>query len=63
MPPETGALAGCGCSPPRSKDTDGTYDYQRDEGVFYSAYTDASNFAVGIYMAGAGLHPMMQLSP
>lgn len=32
----------------------GTYDYQRDEGVFYSAYTDASNYAVGVYMAGAG---------
>jgi hypothetical protein len=40
----------------------GTYDYQRDEGVFYSAYTDASNYAVGLYMAGR-VTPMMQLSP
>ena len=32
----------------------GTYDFQRNDGVFYSAYTDASNYAVGVYMAGAG---------
>src|SRR5271169_4853447 len=32
----------------------GTYDFQRDQGVFYSAYTNASNYAVGVYMAGAG---------
>ena len=32
----------------------GTYDFQRDNGNFYSAYTDASNYAVGVYMAGAG---------
>jgi hypothetical protein len=32
----------------------GTHDYQKDKGVFYSAYTDASNYAVGVYMAGAG---------
>jgi hypothetical protein len=32
----------------------GTYDFQRDNGSFYSAYTNASNYAVGVYMAGAG---------
>jgi hypothetical protein len=32
----------------------GTYDFQRDNGMFYSAYTNASNYAVGVYMAGAG---------
>ena len=32
----------------------GTYDFQRDNGNFYSAYTNASNYAVGVYMAGAG---------
>ncbi len=32
----------------------GTYDFQRDDGSFYSAYTNASNYAVGVYMAGAG---------
>jgi hypothetical protein len=32
----------------------GTYDFQRDDGMFYSEYTDASNYAVGVYMAGAG---------
>ncbi len=32
----------------------GTHDYQRDNGIFYSAYTTASNYAVGVYMAGAG---------
>jgi RHS repeat-associated protein len=35
----------------------GTYDYQRDvkSETFIAPYTDASNFAVGVYMAGAGL--------
>lgn len=33
---------------------DGTYDYQRDNAMFYWAYTNASNYAVGVYMAGAG---------
>jgi hypothetical protein len=32
----------------------GTYDFQRDNGYFYDAYIDASNYAVGVYMAGAG---------
>ena len=32
----------------------GRYDYQRDNDVIYSAYTDASNYAVCVYMAGAG---------
>jgi len=32
----------------------GTFDFQRDGNTFYSAYTDASNYAVGVYMAGAG---------
>jgi RHS repeat-associated protein len=32
----------------------GTYDVQRSQGVFYGAYTNASNFNVGIYMNGAG---------
>ena len=32
----------------------GTYDFQRQDGNFYTAYTDASNYAVGVYMAGAG---------
>ncbi len=32
----------------------GTYDFQRDNGMFYSAYTNASNYGVGVYMAGAG---------
>ncbi|RBP15895.1 phage portal protein, partial [Roseiarcus fermentans] len=31
-----------------------TYAFQRRDGTFYSAYTDASNYAVGVYMAGAG---------
>ncbi len=30
------------------------YDFQRRNGYFYHAYTDASNYAVGVYMAGAG---------
>lgn len=34
----------------------GTYDFQRDPttGHFYPAYTNASNYAVGVFMAGAG---------
>jgi len=32
----------------------GTYDFQRDNGIFYPEYTNASNYAVGVYMAGAG---------
>jgi hypothetical protein len=32
----------------------GTYDFQRDDGKFYTSYTNASNYAVGVYMAGAG---------
>ena len=32
----------------------GRYDFQRQGDVFHSAYTDASNYAVGGYMAGAG---------
>jgi len=32
----------------------GTYDFQRRNGHFYKAYSDASNYAVGVYMAGAG---------
>lgn len=32
----------------------GTYDFQRQNGNFYPAYTNASNYAVEVYMAGAG---------
>jgi hypothetical protein len=32
----------------------GSFDFQRRDGNFYSAYTDASNYAVGVYMAGGG---------
>ncbi len=32
----------------------GPYAFQRDDGNFYSAYTNASNYAVGVYLAGAG---------
>jgi hypothetical protein len=34
----------------------GTYDFQRDpvHQKFFPAYTNASNYAVGVYMAGAG---------
>jgi hypothetical protein len=42
----------------------GTFDFQRNGGrgmksgnldnIFYSAYTDASNYAVGVYLNGAG---------
>jgi hypothetical protein len=35
---------------------EGTYDFQRDVAnqKFYQAYTPAANYAVGVYMAGAG---------
>jgi hypothetical protein len=35
---------------------EGTYDFQRDvaEQKFFDAYVHASNYAVGVYMAGAG---------
>jgi hypothetical protein len=32
----------------------GVFDFQRKDGVFYPDYTDASNFAVGVLMNGAG---------
>lgn len=34
----------------------GTFDFQRNksEGVYYKLYVNASNFAVGVYMRGAG---------
>ena len=32
----------------------GTYAFQRKDGHFYTAYMDASNYAAGVYMAGAG---------
>jgi hypothetical protein len=34
----------------------GTYDFQRDvpNEKFYDAYVRAANYAVGVYMAGAG---------
>jgi hypothetical protein len=34
----------------------GTFDFQRDRGSnsFYAAYVHAANYAVGVYMAGAG---------
>ena len=32
----------------------GAYDFQRDNEYFYNAYIDASNYAVGVYMAEAG---------
>jgi hypothetical protein len=32
----------------------GTYDFQRRNGTFYSVYISAANYAVGVYMAGAG---------
>jgi hypothetical protein len=34
--------------------TNGTYDFQRDNGTFFTSYTNASNYGVGVYMAGAG---------
>ena len=35
---------------------EGTYDFQRDvkQQRFFDAYIHASNYAVGVYMAGAG---------
>ena len=35
---------------------EGTYDFQRDvaQQRFFDAYVHASNYAVGVYMAGAG---------
>jgi hypothetical protein len=37
----------------------GTYDFQRDKATntHFSAYVDAANYAVGVYMAGAGYGP------
>ncbi len=34
----------------------GTYDFQRDRAAntFYSEYSNAANYAVGVYMNGAG---------
>lgn len=32
----------------------GTFDFQRSGGNFYPTYTNASNYAVGVYMEGAG---------
>src|SRR5271170_3308225 len=39
----------------------GVFDFQRNEGhgmqrdnMFYTMYTDASNYGVGVYMAGSG---------
>jgi len=32
----------------------GLYDYQRQNGIFYPAYTDSSNYGVGVYMYAAG---------
>jgi hypothetical protein len=34
----------------------GTYDFQRDKATNtrFAAYVDAANYAVGVYMAGAG---------
>lgn len=34
----------------------GTFDFQRDpaQGLFYHAYKSAANYAVGVYVAGAG---------
>jgi hypothetical protein len=32
----------------------GLFDFQRSGGVFYPSYTDASNYAVGVLMNGAG---------
>jgi RHS repeat-associated protein len=30
----------------------GVFDFQRESGVFYPAYTDASNYGVGVFMRG-----------
>lgn len=37
----------------------GTYDFQRDKATntHFSAYVNAANYAVGVYMAGAGYGP------
>ena len=32
----------------------GAFDFQRNDGIFYSQYTDASNYAAGLFMNGAG---------
>ena len=32
----------------------GSFDFQRDGSTFIGAYSDASNYAVGVYMSGAG---------
>jgi hypothetical protein len=32
----------------------GRFDFQRDGDTFIHPYSDASNYAVGVYMAGAG---------
>jgi RHS repeat-associated protein len=32
----------------------GVFDYQRSDGNFYTAYTNSANYAVGVYMYGAG---------
>ncbi|MGH6857284.1 MAG: hypothetical protein ACRECP_06505, partial [Methylocella sp.] len=34
----------------------GTYDFQRDKAtnIWFSEYADAANYAVGVFMAGAG---------
>lgn len=32
----------------------GEFDFQRDGHIFYSCYTDASNYAAGLFMSGAG---------
>ena len=32
----------------------GQFDYQRSDGNFYPAYTNASNYGVGVFMRGAG---------
>ena len=40
----------------------GTYDFQRRDGNFYYAYMNASNYAVGVYMAGAGYSLLGTLS-
>ena len=32
----------------------GEFDFQRSDGLFYSQYTNASNYAAGLFMSGAG---------
>ena len=42
----------------------GPFDFQRRNGYFYHAYTDASNYAVGVYMAEcSGIIPTPKRSP